>query len=114
MPKEVSPDIIGAVAMKSAKTKVIFTKIVKHLPGVFRFFWVFSPRILKRDFAEARFEVEWVEDSQNRVAFNIKKCHSVNLFRKYRCLEIGPLPYRRLLVRATCADDPLEADGNSR
>lgn len=91
LPTDLSLDIIHNVAMQNAKAKARFMKVLKHVPGAFRLFRFFSPRILKRDYAKAGFEVEWIEESQNRIAFNIKKCLYVDLFRKYDCVEIGPI-----------------------
>ena len=87
VPIDVSLEIIKLVAMENAKVKARYLKAIKYLPGSFRLFRIFSPRILKRDFEKAGFKVEWVENSQNRIAFNINKCLYVDLFRKYDCIE---------------------------
>ncbi|MHA6326723.1 L-2-amino-thiazoline-4-carboxylic acid hydrolase [Roseivivax sp. CAU 1753] len=91
LPSDASLSIVKSVAMRNAKPKAGFMKVLKYLPGAFWLFRIISPRVLKRDFAKAGFEVEWIENNSTSIAFDINKCLYVDLFGKYDCLDIAPI-----------------------
>jgi hypothetical protein len=63
--------------------------------GRFRWFYGLikrlTPKIMKRSFPENAWEMEWVELSDEVVAFNLHSCFYLDTLRKYGAEELAPM-----------------------
>lgn len=63
-------------------------KLLDHLPGGFAALRIANRAALETRFPKEGWEIEWVEDSPQRIAYNITGCFYVNVFSAYGVPEL--------------------------
>jgi len=63
-------------------------EIISRTPAFYQMLRYFTPRFLERNFPPEGFEIEWVENSESRVAFDIKSCFYLDVLTAYNAPEL--------------------------
>ncbi len=81
--------LLHASAVQSSLRKA--TAILKHVPEPFMLFRLVTHAMMRIGFPASGWEIEWLEESDQRVAFNIHRCFYLNTLTAYGAPELTRL-----------------------
>jgi len=73
---------------RAGRTKRRPVELLTRTPSFYQMLRYFTPRFLERNFPPEGFEIEWVENSESRVAFNITSCFYLDVLTAYGVPEL--------------------------
>lgn len=71
-------------------TVALQTRIIDHLPGGFATLRLANRMMLRSGYPPEGWKIEWIEDSPQRIAYNITGCLYLNVLQAYGVAEITP------------------------
>lgn len=79
---------VNSAFLESMKSSSVPVRAVAKTPAYFPVLRKFTPDLLERSFPEEGFKIEWVENSPERVAFNIHECFYLKTLTEYGAPEL--------------------------
>jgi hypothetical protein len=89
MTSEAAKDELGQILGERWRSKTApMMNFLKRLPGTFALFRWMGGRRIATQFGEPGFSMEWVENSPQRVAFNMTRCLYYNVLSDYDATDL--------------------------
>ena len=66
-------------------------RLLRYLPNPFVFLRIVTHWVMQREFPALGWEVEWVQDDERRLAYNVRRCFYLDVLNAYGAPELTPL-----------------------
>ncbi len=82
-------DLIAGVARRSARQQQI--QLLKYLPNAFGVLRLFTRLMMRQAYPSVGWDIQWLEDSDKSIAFNISRCFYQDVLKAYGVPELTPV-----------------------